>query len=399
MLNEKRASSLMNKYSVDYLVASTSENVYYTTGFKSFLKQLSPLSLVFGIHPLEKEHDPSLVTSYSEADIVATSSELRAKNIGLYGSFPIVLSEANIKEIERKLLTICTKSTRQTNAISTLVKTLEQSNAQSSTIGLDEAGLPYGMFEEIAKALPKAKIIPANKIFSEIRAVKTESEITKIRNVVKVTEDAIRASMEKEGKRGSTTRRIGRAFDEFVWSSGAKPNFTVVAAAGLSAFPNSLGDDETLENGDFIRYDVGCTLDGYLSDLGRTFAFSSPPQKISEFYDATLKGLKDAMKAIAPGVRASAIFDIAVESIRKNGIKNYERHHTGHGIGIEVYEPPLIGPLDNTILEEGMVINLETPYYELGVGGLLVEDCLVVRKNGYELFSEHLGREFTSWKE
>ncbi len=201
MLNEKRASSLMNKYSVDYLVASTLENVYYTTGFKSFLKQVSPLTLVFGVHSLEKEHDPSLVTSYSEADIVATSSELRARNIGLYGNFPIVLSDANLKEIEGKLLTICTKSIRHTNAVSTLVRTLEQSKAQSSTIGLDEAGLPYGVFEEIVKALPKAKIIPANKIFREIRAVKTESEITKIRNVVKVTEDAIRISMEKEAKR------------------------------------------------------------------------------------------------------------------------------------------------------------------------------------------------------
>ena len=229
--------------------------------------------------------------------------------------------------------------------------------------------------------------------------MKTESEITKIRNVIKVTENAIRISMEKEAKVGSTTRRIVKAFDESVWSSGAKPNFTVVAAADLSAFPNSLGDDEKLENGDFIRYDVGCTLDGYLSDLGRTISISSPPKKICELYAATLEGLKDAMKAIAPGVRASTIFEIAVDSVRKNGIRNYERHHTGHGIGMEVYEPPLIGQLDNTILEEGMVINLETPYYELGVGGLLVEDCLVVRKNGYELLSEHLGHELTGWKD
>jgi Xaa-Pro aminopeptidase len=100
MLNEKRASSLMNKYSVDYLVASTLENVYYTTGFKSFLKQVTPSTLVFGVHSLENAHDPSLVTSYSEADIVATSSELRARNVGLYGNFPLVLSEVNLKEID-----------------------------------------------------------------------------------------------------------------------------------------------------------------------------------------------------------------------------------------------------------------------------------------------------------
>ena len=77
-----------------------------------------------------------------------------------------------------------------------------------------------------------------------------------------------------------------------------------------------------------------------------------------------------------------------METVQSEGIPHYQRHHCGHGIGLEVYDSPLIGPKDQTVLEEGMVFCLETPYYEIGWGGLLVEDTVVITKDGARMFNQ-----------
>ena len=81
-------------------------------------------------------------------------------------------------------------------------------------------------------------------------------------------------------------------------------------------------------------------------------------------------------------MKCSDIFNVAVQTVRNSGIPHYQRHHCGHGIGLEFYDPPLISPHDHTKIEEGMVLNIETPYYELGFGGLQVEDTVLVTESG-----------------
>jgi Xaa-Pro aminopeptidase len=90
---------------------------------------------------------------------------------------------------------------------------------------------------------------------------------------------------------------------------------------------------------------------------------------------------------VEPGVDVSEIFKAAVETVKRNGIPHFRRHHTGHGWGLERYDPPLISPRVHTTLEEGMVLCIETPYYEVGWGGLLHEDNLVVTSSGYRYLS------------
>ncbi len=87
-------------------------------------------------------------------------------------------------------------------------------------------------------------------------------------------------------------------------------------------------------------------------------------------------------------MRASEIFEEAVRSVREAGISHYQRNHVGHGIGIECYDPPFLAPTSDHILEEGMVVNIETPYYELGFGGLQVEDTIVVTPDGYRSLTQ-----------
>ena len=387
-MNRDRALKLMQETGLGCLVGTSTENVQYLTGFGSFLKRINPLTPVFGVLPAEKGAAPVLVTGYSEADVVA-SGKNTAGPVRFYGDFPLVHSDKNLSTVELSLLRL-SRQERSPEPVAAVVSALKELGAGSSKVGLDETGLPHGMFEKIASELGD-RVVPAAQTLRKIRSVKTEEEVASLRKVVGVTEAAMKASM-KEAKPGSSTSKIIRAVDARELAEGARPLFTVVGCRTHSAFPNALGDDETLRRGDLVRYDVGCSLGGYCSDLGRTVAVGRPPARQAKLYEATLAGLEAALDHVRPGAKASEVFNAAVEEVRRKGIGDYRRHHTGHGIGMEVYDPPMISAADDTVLEEGMVINLETPYYELGVAGLIVEDCLVIRRRGYELLSK-LSRE------
>jgi len=133
-----------------------------------------------------------------------------------------------------------------------------------------------------------------------------------------------------------------------------------------------------LKKGDLVRFDGGCGYMGYICDMARTAVLGQPSEKQRKYYNAILKGEQIAMEIAKPGAKPSEIFRAAVQSVREEGIPHYQRHHTGHGIGIEGYDPPLIGPNVHTPLEEGMILCFETPYYEIGWGGPMIEDIVVI---------------------
>jgi Xaa-Pro aminopeptidase len=127
---------------------------------------------------------------------------------------------------------------------------------------------------------------------------------------------------------------------------------------------------------------VGCLLDGYWSDIGRTAVVGSPTTLQSQRYDAILDGLDAQLAAARPGVSAASVFDLAVATTESAGLAPYRRHHCGHGIGLDVYEAPIVRPGEDVPLEEGMTFCFETPYYEIGWGGMMIEDALVVTADG-----------------
>jgi Xaa-Pro dipeptidase len=146
--------------------------------------------------------------------------------------------------------------------------------------------------------------------------------------------------------------------------------------------------DVPLEHGHVIRFDVGCRYLGYHADISRTASFGEPSKKVAQYCRAIEVGLDEAVAAMAPGVEASKVFQTAVEATRKSGIPHYRRHHVGHGIGLDIYEIPMLSPGSKTVLEEGMVFEVETPYYEIGLGGLQVEDTVVVLPEGAQRLNQ-----------
>jgi Xaa-Pro aminopeptidase len=148
--------------------------------------------------------------------------------------------------------------------------------------------------------------------------------------------------------------------------------------------PNVMPSGARLERGDVIRFDVGGRFEHYRADIARIASLGDPDAKVDRYYRALHRGLLRAYELIRPGVRCADVFEAAVETVRREGISHYRRSHVGHGIGIDGYDLPDISPTSSSTFEAGMVICVETPYYELGWCGLQVEDMVVVRDDGIE---------------
>jgi len=177
-------------------------------------------------------------------------------------------------------------------------------------------------------------------------------------------------------------RQAARAFEAEVLAKGAEPFFTVVTIGERAALADVYPTDRALRAGDLVRFDLGCLVGPYRSDISRTAVLGKPSEKQARYYSAILAGERAAIAAMKPGVAVSQLFEIAVRVTRENGLPHYQRHHVVHGIGLEPYDPPTINTSTSTALEAGMVFCVETPYYEHGWGGVQVEDAVEITPGG-----------------
>jgi Xaa-Pro aminopeptidase len=157
-----------------------------------------------------------------------------------------------------------------------------------------------------------------------------------------------------------------------------------IGSGPRSALSNCQAGERRLAAGEVIRFDGGVRFKWYRSDIARIAALGDPGERARRYYAALRAGAERAIEAMKPGVRTADIFRLAMDTVRREGIPHYERGHVGHGIGINNYDAPDLAPTSDEVVEAGMVLCVETPYYELGWAGLQLENTLVVRAHGAE---------------
>jgi Xaa-Pro aminopeptidase len=179
-------------------------------------------------------------------------------------------------------------------------------------------------------------------------------------------------------------------FESYIRRHGAtKDSFdTIVAAGENAAYPHYITGGKVLGKNDMVLCDIGALVDGYCSDLTRTFFLGTISPLGRKVYDTVARAQKLAIQAVKPGVKAAQIDRIAREEIERAGYGRRFIHGTGHGVGVEIHEAPWVSAASQDVLEAGMIITVEPGIYLQGWGGVRIEDTLLVTKTGYEILTK-----------
>jgi Xaa-Pro aminopeptidase len=277
-------------------------------------------------------------------------------------------------------------SGRHADFSSALATALKQCKIQGGAIGIDESSIRNRVLANVGEPLSRLETRPASDWARGVRSVKTSGEIALLAASAHLAEEAIEAAL-SQAKSGWTERDIARCVTSVMASGDGVPLQPSIQVGARTALGDAYPTDKPWERGELLRLDVGCVKDGYWSDIARMAVLGEPTRLQLERYQALLEGQQREIAMVRPGVPAGELFDIAVETVRSNGIPSYRRTHCGHGIGLEVYDTPLIEEGSERRIEQGMVLCLETPFYEAEWGGLLVEDTVVVTASGCESFT------------
>ena len=225
--------------------------------------------------------------------------------------------------------------------------------------------------------------VPDQSAVEKLRCVKDASELALMREAADIISRVfeavlplIRPGLTELGLAGEIEHEMKRR-----GASGASFE-TIVASGARSAWPHAQPSSKPLRERELVVLDQGAILRGYCSDMTRTVFLGKAPGRVRKLYQAVLDAQQAAKAAIRPGVKAGDVDRAARAVLRRSGLAKYFTHSTGHGLGLEVHEMPRLGRGDEFVLQEGMVVTVEPGVYVEGLGGIRIEDDVVVTAQG-----------------
>jgi Xaa-Pro aminopeptidase len=257
------------------------------------------------------------------------------------------------------------------------------------TLGFEAGRITFEAYSVLKSKLARnASLEPVAGLIERLRMVKSPAEIALIRGSVETNSRAYEKALSR--LRPSMTETEFAAELEFrMRRFGAeKPAFdTIVASGPRTALPHAQPTDARLAAGGTVLIDMGAFQAGYASDMTRMFFVGKPSPRMKSAYAAVLEAQLAAIDAVRPGVKSSAVDRAARNILKAHKLDRYFVHSTGHGLGLEIHEPPRLGMKDHTKLEAGMAITIEPGVYLEGVGGIRIEDTVLVTGTGCEVLT------------
>lgn len=269
-------------------------------------------------------------------------------------------------------------------------------------VGLEES-TPYAFVHALAQAAPAIEWADATPVVSGCRVIKGPAEIALVRYAMARTLD-IHRRVHATLREGLTNTEIITTIDRLHREAGADggSTFAIVAFGPYTAYPHGPAGEQVLREGDTVLVDTGCTVEGYHSDLTRTYVFGEPTARQCELWAIEHEAQQAAFNAVRPGVACGVIDDAARAVLERHGLgPGYQTpgcpHRTGHGLGMDIHERPYLVRGNGTPLEPGMVASLEPMLVAYGEMGIRLEDHFVVTDDGAQWLtqpSESIDRPF-----
>ncbi len=232
------------------------------------------------------------------------------------------------------------------------------------------------------------ELVPRSELVEGVRAVKEPAELDAVRAAAAITNECF-ARLSEERFTGRTERELAWWFESLMHELGADEGaFPVIVAAGANgSSPHANSGDRTIEAGQTVVVDAAAKLDGYCSDCTRTFATGPLPDELARSYEICLRAQVESLAAVRPGAGGRDVDAVARDLISGEGLGDLFGHGLGHGVGMEIHEQPRLRPESEDVLAAGGVVTVEPGIYHPGLGGIRIEDLVIVGQDGPEVLT------------
>ncbi len=252
---------------------------------------------------------------------------------------------------------------------------------------LFDEGLPLGVFWKIERAVGGFESVGlVTPRLRELRMHKTADELALMRRAGRVISDAVASAFESV-EAGMTELDVQQVVNREVICGGATPTFAAVQFGEDSALPHAAPGNRVVQKGDVVLMDCGCAVAGYNTDMTRMGVVGDPSDELEKIYSVVLAAQEVTLDQLKPGIACGAADGIARRAIEEAGYGHYFTHRLGHGIGMEVHEPPYLVRGNSARLEPGMTHSVEPGIYLKGVFGVRIEDLVHITEDGAEVIT------------
>ncbi len=256
------------------------------------------------------------------------------------------------------------------------------------SVAVEQNRISFHEFSYLQSALPKVKLRPVANAVEKLREIKTETEIATIRTAVQLNSEALQQTL-RAFQPQMTEVDVAAEIEYRMRRLGADGTAfdTIVASGPRTALPHAHPTDGPVQSDQLLLIDMGARVAGYCSDMTRVYAIGKLRSKARRIYRAVLEAQLAALDAVKPGATCNGVDRAARLVLRSYGLDQAFIHSTGHGLGLEIHEGPRVGRKDKTKLQPGMVITIEPGAYVEELGGVRIEDTVLVTESGCEVLT------------
>jgi Xaa-Pro dipeptidase len=397
-VNERILSAIRRRLhdrGLDAYIAYTPSNVFYATGFQSyFLMQWWRMQgTVLAIIPADESMEAGMMVGDFEAGPARRVSGIR--DVRAFRLWPEIRDATMLEEPLGSAETEAPRPAQfdedeQDGIVRGL---LGDRGLLDARIGTDLRYVLHDSLRRFSAVAEGAEWVDFTAEMYELRRVKYPFEVERLRRATELSEAGMRFAVEslRPGMRATDVRHnymIGvarAAVGDPRYEDYSDEWILPAVGAGVGIGVDS-ERDAGLQEGDLIKFDCGATVGGYRGDGGRTFAYGRIKPAAELLFGVLQEAHDRACEEIRPGVEVGEIFRIAQDHITANGYPRFRRGHYGHSLGIDTFheEPPYVSSGERTVIEEGMVLAIETPAYTTDAGAIMIEDLLHVLPGGTE---------------
>jgi Xaa-Pro dipeptidase len=370
-----RARALMDEMGIDALCVSSKENVVYFTGIQTigWESKHRPLAVIV---PRERSKPVLMILAESLFQVARETSwvgELR------------VWGGLRVKNVPR-------------DPIDSIHRSIIELDIGESTIAFElgygqRIGMSQHDFSLLRSKLPRVQIVDGSGLLWQLRMIKSNYEISALRKVCTATSSSFKAGFEAIYSGMTEKELAGIIFSRMATETNERPGFVMIRSGERKdPMMNVLPFDKPMNSGDLIVVDAGAVYKDYWSDFMRMASIGTPTAEQERFFDAVYAAQQAGVEKIKPGVTAGDIFKACFDVLVRRGLKQHAiLERVGHGVGLDMHEPPSLARDSDLMIQEGMILTVEPVIWDVPharIGNFAIEDVVLVTEDGYEVLSK-----------